>query len=478
VIRLRLTAWYVALSAVVLAAVGIFLVLRLGTDLRRTVDRELRPAAGQVARDYALEGVPELRDSAGTVLKGEGAFAQLVAPDGRVLATYGNAAPALGPAARRAVLRGETVSATRGDRRLAAVRVTRRGRERIVVVGESLAPVSRSVRRVALLLAIAVPAALLAIALGGWALAVRALRPVERMARTAGAIGVDRLDERVPEPRTDDELAQLARTLNGMLARIEDGVTEQRRLVADASHELRTPLTAMGAEIDVSLRADDLSPASRTVLLSAREEVDRLSRLVDDLLVLAAADDARLALTPEPVDLAALAEEVTAALRPLSSRRGVDVRVEGDGATALADPDRLARALRNLVENAIEFSPAGGTVVVEVTPPARVAVGDAGPGIPPDLRERVFDRFFRVDPSRTRRTGGAGLGLAIVREIVGAHGGRVWAEPGDPGSRFVLELDPVGSAAACPRSSLSRATGSAQRSSPPPSASSTPSPMT
>jgi signal transduction histidine kinase len=324
------------------------------------------------------------------------------------------------------------------------------------------------VHRVLLLLAVAGPAALLAIALGGWWLARRALRPVDRMASTAGAIGVDRLDERVPQPRTEDELAHLARTLNGMLARIEDGVAEQRRLVADASHELRTPLTAMGAELDVSLRMDDLSPAARSVLESAREEVDHLSRLVDDLLLLG---DDRPVPTAVPVDLAALAHEVVAAV----PARGVDVRVTGGGAVTRGDRARLSRAVRNLVENAIDFSPPGATVHVEVGPPARIAVSDAGPGIPPELRERVFDRFFRVDPSRTRQTGGAGLGLAIVRETVAAHGGHVRVEGLDPGSRFVIELDPVGSGAACPESSRSPGMASAPRSSPPPSVSSTPS---
>jgi signal transduction histidine kinase len=286
------------------------------------------------------------------------------------------------------------------------------------------------------LLLIACPVALLLTAAGGWWLARRSLRPVEAMTATAAAIGVDELDEHVPEPAARDELWRLARTFNGMLDRIRDGVQDQRRLVADASHELRTPLAAMRAEIDVSLRADDLSPAAAEVLESAREEVDRLSRMVDDLLTLATADEAGgLALRLEPCDLAVLAARAADELRGL----GAEIRLSGTPAPVLADPRRLARAIVCVVENAIEFGPPGGMVDIE-TAPGRIAVTDEGPGIPSELRERVFERFFRADPSRTRATGGSGLGLSLAREIVGAHGGTIRVEPA---STVVIELEPA-----------------------------------
>jgi signal transduction histidine kinase len=261
------------------------------------------------------------------------------------------------------------------------------------------------------------------------------------MAATAAAIGADRLDERVPMPRAHDELAELALTLNTMLERIAGALAQQRRLVADASHELRTPLTAMGAEIDVSLHADDLGAPARRVLLSVREEVDRLGRLVEDLLLLAAADDGRLSLRREPVALMALAREGVRDLEPFARRRDVAVVVGGDAdITVAADPDALSRVVRNLVENAIEFSPRGRPVRVTVAAPAIVEVADEGPGIPDALRERVFDRFFRLDPSRSRSTGGTGLGLAIAREIAEAHGGRLTVAEGDRGARLRLTL--------------------------------------
>jgi two-component system sensor histidine kinase BaeS len=237
----------------------------------------------------------------------------------------------------------------------------------------------------------------------------------------------------VPEPAVRDELWHLARTFNTMLDRIRDGVQDQRRLIADASHELRTPLSAMRAEIDVSLRADELSPAAARVLESAREEVDRLSRMVDDLLTLATADEEgglelRLAVT----DLADLG-------RAAADELGVHVELRGGPAPVLADAQRLGRAIRNVIENAAEFSPPGGAITIE-TAPGRIAVTDEGPGIPPELREKVFERFFRADPSRSRATGGSGLGLAIAREIVDAHGGTIRVEGANT---VAIELAPA-----------------------------------
>lgn len=455
-IRVRMTALYVGLLAIVIAAVGAFLVLRLRADLTGAVDGSLQPAADQVTKDYRAEGLAEFRDSAGTVLKGERAAAQLLAADGRVLTDFGDPVargPMLDRPQRDAVLRDERLNATRSlgpeDQpfRFYARRVVRDGKPQVVVVAQSLAPVQRSVRRVVILLLLAGPAALLATALGGWWLARRSLRPVEEITSTAEAIGVDRLGDRVAEPGTRDEIDHLARTINTMLDRIQHGVEEQRRLVADASHELRTPLAAMRAEVDVSLRADELSSAARTVLLSTREEIDRLSRTVDDLLTLASADDAAFNLVLAPTELGDLAAPVAEELAWPAAERRVTVEREGPPVTVLADAERLRQAVRNVLENAIDFSPSGGTVVLrtlETGGAGRLIVEDEGPGVPPDLRERVFDRFFRVDPSRSRASGGTGLGLAITREIVAAHGGRVWVEAREPrGSAFVLELRAV-----------------------------------
>jgi len=447
-----MTLWYAALLSIIVAAVGAFLVLALRSDLTGAIDRALRSATDQIALDYAREGVPELRDSASAVLKGERAAAQLLDRDAHVIATFGDpvaVAPMIAPADLRAVLNGHSVVRTRElgagrqDFRVVARSVDRHGRRRLVVAAQSLAPAQRSVRQVVLLLLLALPAAVLATAAGGWALARRSLRPVAQMTSAAAAIGVDRLDERVPEPRTHDEIAHLAATLNTMLERIEHGVQEQRRLVADASHELRTPLAAMRSELDVSLRMDRLSPAAREILLSTREEVDRLTRTVDDLLTLAAADDAALDLRLEPHDLAALAQAVVDELAPVAAARRVHVELEIEPVPIVVDPVRFAQAVRNVLANAIEFTAPDSRVRVSAGVAGRdgrLVIEDEGPGVPEELRERIFDRFFRADQSRARATGGSGLGLAIAREIVVAHGGRVRAQGGARGAAFVIEL--------------------------------------
>jgi heavy metal sensor kinase len=450
-IRVRMTAWYVALLAAIVAALGAFLVVRLRADLTDAIDRDLRPAIGQIAGGYRVEGPSEATDVASSVLTGERPAAQILDADGSVLVAFGDRvarAPMLTRSDAAAVRRGATSIRTvtlGGQRfRLATRPVLRDGRRQAVVAAESMANVDRSVRRVLVLLLIAGPAVLAVTALGGWWLARRALRPIERMTARAAAIDLDRMEDRLAVPASGDEVARLATTLNAMLDRIERGVQEQHRLVADASHELRTPLAAMRSEIDVSLRADDLAPAARQVLESAREEVDRMARTVDDLLVLASLDEGRLELLVEPLDLNDVVERAVAALRPLALTRGIALRTGGAPAHARGDADRLAQAVRNLVENAIKFSPEGGEVRAATWTrdgEVGVTVSDEGPGVDPQLRERIFDRFFRADPSRSSATGGGGLGLAIAREIALAHDGRAWVDDADGGgSAFSLGL--------------------------------------
>ncbi|MCW3004350.1 MAG: hypothetical protein JWQ20_3648 [Conexibacter sp.] len=444
-IRVRMTAWYVALLAVIVAAVGAFLVVRLRADLTDAIDAGLGPAAQQIALGYESEGLPEAHDVSATVLSGERPASQVLAEDGRIFGAYGDPVARtvmLGAADRTRVLSGAQLARTavlgRDHRRMRlAGRATRRdGRPAIVVAAASMGGVDRSVHRLLVLLLLAGPAALIATAGGGWWLARRALRPIDRLTTAAGAIGVRRLDDRLADPGTGDEVGHLAATLNTMLDRIRDGVQEQRRLVADTSHELRTPLAAMRAELEVSLRADPLDGAARVVLESMRDEVVRMSRTVDDLLTLAGADEGRLALAAGPVDLADVVVSVVSAMEPLAAARGIELCVDALPAPAVGDAHRLQQAIGNLVDNAIKYSPRGATVTIASSvqrADAIVRVADEGPGIRPELAGHVFDRFFRIDASRARSTGGSGIGLSIVRELAEAHGGRAWVEPREGG---------------------------------------------
>jgi heavy metal sensor kinase len=455
-IRARLVVLHVSLLAVILAALFTFLVLRLRSDLVAGIDESLSSRAAQIALGLRGSGEGEFQDVSGAALRGlprgESA-AQLLSSGGAVLESSGDESarrPLLGPRDLHRVLSGARVRGTvspppEGEQlRVLAVGDHRPGTTRVVVVATSLEEVDRSVARLELLLLVAGPAALLAAGLGGWLLARRALLPVSRMTQEAAEIGVHRLDERIEVPGTADEVARLATTLNDMLDRLQRGAEERRRFVADASHELRTPLAVMATELDVSLRSAELSADAKEVLASAREEVGRMSRVVEDLLTLARIDEGRLELARRPVSLPAVAGDVVGKLSTFAAERGIVVRVEGGAAVVRGDPERLEQVLTNLVENAVKYSPDGTTVLVRTWgngSEAGLSVSDAGPGIPAAAVPRVFDRFYRVDAARSRAEGGSGLGLAICREIVEAHGGRIWVEsaPGK-GSTFSLLL--------------------------------------
>jgi len=263
------------------------------------------------------------------------------------------------------------------------------------------------------------------------------------MTTRADQIGIDHLHERIAVPTVNDEVGHLARTLNAMLDRLQEGVEARQRLVADASHELRAPLTAMRSEIEVSLRQDPLNIEARTVLESARGEVLRMSRIVDDLLTLARISEGQLELLVTPQDLRAIADEAVRAHRSAADAARVELVAGGDPIAVAGDKNRLSHVVGNLVDNAIKFSPPDTEVRIEVSgneDGARIEVCDEGPGVPAGERERIFERFARLDPARSR-AGGAGLGLAICAEIVRAHGGRIWVEERNPrGSTFVVEL--------------------------------------
>ncbi len=464
-IRVRLTAWYVGLLTAILAVLAAFLLVRMRAELIDSVDQSLDDRADDVGTALAATGHASLRelDTDRLVpLHGQPA-AQLLDPGGAVRQASGDpvaARPMLGPWALARAARGRQVRATvhlgpeRRRYRLLAVPATASLPTNspptgsppigVLVLAVPLNEVDESVRDLLLLLLVGGAAALALAGGGGWLLARKALLPVTRMTRQAAAIGADRLHERVAVPPTADELGRLAATLNAMLDRIERGVADQHRLVADASHELRTPLAVMRSELEVSLRSPGLAADAREVLSSANEEVERMSRIVDNLLTLARIDEGRLQLLRTPERLDALVDEVLGKLRPLAAAKRVTLRREGAGAVVLGDRRQLELVVTNLVDNAIKYTGAGGEVCVRTWHQdgmAGCSVTDTGPGIAADALPHVFDRFYRVDAARSRAQGGSGLGLAICREIVEAHGGRVWAssEPAK-GSSFSLAI--------------------------------------
>lgn len=404
--------------AVVLAATAVLLYLRLGAELEKTIDDGLRSRA----RD-----VTALVDRAGSLgdVSSEGGFVQLLGPSGAVIDAT--------PQVRGTTLltRAELARAANGpiffDRsslngddpaRLLALPVTAGGRQMVVVVGTSAEGRADALESLLGELLIAAPIALVLASLLAYGLAVAALRPVESMRRRAAAITGSEPGGRLPVPEANDEIARLGATLNDMLERLELARERERSFVADASHELRTPLALLRAELDLALRRERTREELERALRSAADESDRLSRLAEDLLVLARADDGRLPLRPTKVGARELGERVASRFAP----RGT---IEVDAApelTLTADAERIEQALGNLVENALVHGDGPVRIVAEAQNGlVELHVLDEGPGFRDGFAERAFDRFSRADDARS--SAGAGLGLAIARAIAQAHGG-------------------------------------------------------
>jgi two-component system, OmpR family, sensor kinase len=438
-------------SVVVLILAGGLVYLDLNGELQRTINRSLLDRAHDIEADVRA-GRIEIRQ--------EEAFAQILGPEATVV---DSSAPA--PAVLSAT---EVAEATRHDvyhdrriarapalgrrARLLAHPVQADGRTLVVVVGASLDAVIRGRERLALILALLSPLLGGLLSAGGFLLAGAALRPVRRMSQEADAISLAQVGRRLAQPPGEDEIAQLGRTLNAMLDRIEAAFARERMFLDDASHELRTPIAVLRAELEMALIETGDPAATERSLRSALEEADRLSHLSEDLLVLARATAGRLPLRRRPVDIRALAEE--AASRTTNgpaatagagrSSPGVVVEVDGAPAQAVVDPARLEQVVTNLLSNARRFARrkvrlAVGTEGDDVV----VTVADDGPGFPEALLPVAFDRFTRAEAARGHDAGaGAGLGLAIVAAIVRAHGGTITATNGPPlgGASVVVRL--------------------------------------
>jgi two-component system OmpR family sensor kinase len=283
-------------------------------------------------------------------------------------------------------------------------------------------------------------AALGVTAVVGYHLASRALQPIDRITQRAGEIARDRIDARLDPPGTDDEIGRMTRLLNEMLDRLHGVIDANRRFAADASHELRSPLTAIAGEIDVALKRERSAAEYEETLRVVRQQLSEMFTLADNLTLLVQAEERADAVPLRPVPVDVLLAGVAHRLASLAAQRQVHLALPArvaPGLRVFGDADLMARALDNVVGNALQYTPAGGRVDVNVEwqpPPdgdtwtpgrVRLLVRDTGPGIPVDEWERIFDRFYRLDASRSRRTGGTGLGLAITRAIVALFGGTV-----------------------------------------------------
>jgi heavy metal sensor kinase len=315
----------------------------------------------------------------------------------------------------------------------------------VVQAATSLAPVDRELTDLVTVLLFAGPVALVCAIGGGYVLARQALWPVDRMVQTADQITATRLDRRIDVANPDDELGRLARTLNGMIARLERSFDEIRRFTADAAHELRTPIAVLRNEAEVALRQPREPEQYRAILEDQLEELERLSRLAERLLFLCREDARLVPIARQPVDLREVVVDVAEHMRLVAREKGVTLPAEGVAPCSVrGDEDLLRRLLFNLVDNAIKFTPAGGTVRIETIrgdAEAKIAIIDSGIGIAPEHLPHVFQRFYRVDSASGPDVDGTGLGLAIARSIAEAHGGSIAIESTvGEGTRAILTL--------------------------------------
>jgi signal transduction histidine kinase len=429
-VRVRLTLAFCAAMAVVLAALGAFVYVRMGGELMRAVDLDLRARAAATAGALTERGRAPLEAGRGLIDPDE-SFAQILLPRGEVVETTPAvaAAPMLSPAATQTVTRPvfsvRRVAGVDDPARLLAVPVRLPGtvpRSGVLVVGAPLGDRAEALHRLLLLLLVGGPAALAASSFAGWLLAGAALRPVERIRREAAAICEAEPGRRLTVPPTGDELARLARTLNAMLTRLQEALEREQRFVDTAGHELRTPLALLRAQLELATARprgrDELEAAVRCAVA----ETDRLVGLAEDLLVLARTRQGRLPLHREPVLLPRLLTEAAAAFYARAEADAATITVRTPGAaqtTADLDPVRLRQILHNLLDNALRHcGPAGPGVITmsaERTDDAVVLqVQDQGRGFPPAL--------LTDTPSGTDTDG---LGISIVRMIAAAHGGQM-----------------------------------------------------
>jgi heavy metal sensor kinase len=448
-LRWRLTAWYTALlvGALTLFCAVIFW-LDWGTVLREE-DEGLRTIGLAAIRTMANEFAESGR------AKGAAAEAEETLQPGGVVVRIVDAT------GRSVSGRPERWPAPEEPLPVGALTTTIGGRNwRVVVVqgaiggttyyAQTAGPFDETLRQRSILLRVSLLGLPLMIALaagGGWWLAHRALRPLSRMASEAESIDASAAERRLTTPADAPELEQVALTFNSVLDRLATALRDQRRFMADASHELRTPLSTIRTAAEVTLgREHRESSEYRDALTTIAHQSSRLGRIVDDMFLLARADAGGYPVNVSDVDLATVLQESVEDLAAPATERQVTVSVlRTDPATIAADESLVRRLLLNLLSNAIAYTPPGGRVSVSLSDgngSAVVRVADTGPGIPGAERQRIFDRFVRLDPAR--HEGGAGLGLSIASWIAQVHGGAIELEQSsDQGSVFLARFPTV-----------------------------------
>jgi len=315
--------------------------------------------------------------------------------------------------------------------------------EATLVLGLNLAPYTAEMDRLRRLFLLAAPAALVLVALAGWWLAQRALRPVQALTTAAESITAQGLDRRIAPSGEAEEFDRLIRMFNGMLDRLDKSFRQAVRFSADAAHELKTPLTILQGELAAAVQAAEPGSEHQQTLGRLLEEVQRIKTITRKLLLLSLADSGQLKPQLEPVNLSEMVEAAGEDVQVLAGDLRVDLSIE-PALWTNGDPDLLRQVIQNLTSNSIKYNQTGGRVAIDLRKQndnLRLAIANSGPGIPLEDRDRVFERFYRGEKSRSRRVDGTGLGLSLAREIVRAHRGQLALDESRPGwTRFSVHL--------------------------------------
>jgi heavy metal sensor kinase len=472
-VRFQLTLWYALTLAAVLAASGFFWHFYLAREMRNRVDDKLRIIATEVASfhftthpDHIFPHETHLGDKQCEGLeafvrhRNWGEYIQMLNERGEISCATSNLKGFHLPLTKFSLQ-----NASQGKPHFETVRTLGPAPIRvltyplildgkitdIVQIGQDLSAMENALERLRLMLLIFSPLAVALLCFGGWFLTGFFLEPVVRITRAARRINAGNLSQRIHVEDTKDELAQLAETFNSMLARLEDSFTRTKQFTADASHELRTPLAILKGETEVALRWGKDPEELRQTLVSNLEEIDRMGRIIEDLLLLAKSEAGELRLDIREFSLGDLLQDLYLQGKTLGEPKNIDISLRlqiTEDVRLRGDQFQLHRLLLNLVNNAIKYTPENGHVEIRLAvegSEAVLAVADSGIGIAAEHLPHLFERFYRVDEARNRSVGGTGLGLAIVKSIAEEHEGRVEIEstPGK-GSVFTVRLPLAG----------------------------------
>ena len=476
-LRFKLTLWYVLILGVLLISFSTFLYFTLSKSLHRDVDSKLRSLAEFIASESSSPlskfGFGNIDQALETTmnLKPIGKFIQVLDESGNIgrksdnlkndqlpisLSTLKNASAGL-------ITFETNRSVGNTPLRIITFPVVENGRvTKIVQIASSLEEVEEALNTLFIILMITVPLALMVAILGGQFLAHKALKPVDDITQTVRMITSQNLNQRISPPKVKDEISRLIETFNEMISRLDQSFRQMKQFSSDASHELKTPLTILKGEVEVMLRKERSSQEYQQTLKSNLEEINRMSQIVEDLLLLSKADTGEIRLNKEDINLTEILTDVAAQMDLLAKSKRLHLSTSNHQQSIyiFADALRIRALLINLIENGIKYTEEGGSIHItlqeEYPAPVRnqsdrlegerekfvrIIVSDTGIGIAKEDQEKIFNRFFRVDKARSREQGGSGLGLSICKWIVEAHQGEIKVESEfGKGSSFIVKL--------------------------------------